>query len=43
MLICAVGSVITGVTASERYHRFLAIFFPLHVISYTTLVLLKLG
>jgi hypothetical protein len=29
--------------SNERYHRFWSIFFPLHVISYMTIVLLKLG
>jgi hypothetical protein len=43
LAIWTIGSVMAGITASERYHRFWAIFFPLHVIAFTTLVLLKLG
>ena len=43
LAIWTIGSIIAGITANERYHRIWAIYFPLHVISYTTLVLLKLG
>jgi hypothetical protein len=43
MAIWRIASVIAGITASERYHRFWSIFFPLHVIFTTTIVLLKLG
>lgn len=43
MAIWTIGSLIAGITANERYHRVWSIFFPLHVISYTTLVLLRLG
>jgi hypothetical protein len=42
MAIWTIGTVIAGITASEHYHRFWSIFFPLYVIAYTTIVLLKL-
>jgi hypothetical protein len=32
-----------GAAEIQRYHRFWSIFFPLHVIFYVTIVLLKLG
>lgn len=43
LAIWTIGSVTAGITSNEHYHRFWSIFFPLHVICYTTLVLLKLG
>jgi len=43
LTIWTTGTVIAGITASERYHRFWSIFFPAAVLSYTALVLFNLG
>ncbi len=43
LTIWTTGTVIAGVTANERYHRFWSLFFPLAVLSYTALVLFNLG
>lgn len=43
LTIWTIGCVIAGITANERYHRIWSIFFPVHVIFFTTMVLLKLG
>jgi hypothetical protein len=34
--MATIGSLMAGITASERYHRFWSIYFPLHLIFYTT-------
>jgi hypothetical protein len=43
MAVWTIGSVIAAITSNERYHCFWSICFPLYLISYTTIVLLKLG
>ena len=43
LAIWTTGTVIAGITSNERYHQFWAIFFPIAVLSYTTLVLFNLG
>jgi hypothetical protein len=43
LTLWTLGTLIAGLTANERYHRFWCIAFPIAVISYTTAVLLKMG
>jgi hypothetical protein len=43
MALWSCGCIIAGITSNERYHAFWSICFPLSVIGYTMMVLLKLG
>jgi len=43
LAIWTMGSAIAGITGNERYHQFWSIFFPLSMIGYVLIVLLKLG
>ena len=43
LAIWTIGCLVAGITANELYHRIWSIFFPVHVIFFTTMVLLKLG